>query len=514
MPVTLPAATGIIRSGSGSGERIAGAILAFFLGGLAVLALPPFSMPWVLPVSFGGLFHLTAGRRRTRAFLAGWAFGAGFFLFGLSWIAESFSVDAERFGWMAVPAVTGLAAGLALFPAVAMAAFASTRTNRISGALVFAACWSGSEWLRGTVLTGFPWNLVGYAWADFDVPRQVAAWIGSYGLGVITVLLSTLPVVIVSQAGRRGPATFLLVTLTAGVWTIGTVRLADRLPPTDVTVRIVQGNIPQKQKWDPAYSDHAIETYLDLSGQPGGYDLLLWPETAYPGYLDEDVRMRERIADVLPDGAFLLTGAPTRERRDGGAIYRNSILAIDGAGGIVDGYAKHHLVPFGEYVPLQGILPLERLTAGIGDFTPGDGPATFALPDLPRVGLAICYEIIFPGRIVDSTDRPTWIFNATNDAWFGTSIGPSQHLAAARMRAVEEGLPLIRAANTGISAVIDGHGRISSHLELGERGTLDARLPAALPATPFARFGQAWYVVLLLVFLTGGTGPGLVRRRF
>lgn len=488
--------------------------MALLLGSLAVLALPPFSIPLILPVVFGGLFHLTTGQGRARAFLTGWMFGLGFFLFGLSWIAESFSVDAARFGWLALPAVAGLAAGLALFPAAATAAFAASRTTGISGALIFAACWSGSEWLRGTVLTGFPWNLVAYAWADFDVPRQTAVWVGSYGLSLLTVLLSTLPVVIALPGStRRGAAILLWATLAAGTWAIGAVRIAEGVPSTEVTVRIVQGNIPQRLKWDPAYQARAIATYLELSARPGRFDLLLWPETAFPGYLDEDDGMLERLSDILPDEAVLLTGAQTRDVSAGGTVYRNSILAIDGAGNVIDRYAKHHLVPFGEYVPLGGLLPIEKLTAGIGAFTPGPGPETFTPPGLPAVGLSICYEAIFPGRIVDAAERPAWIFNATNDAWFGASIGPEQHLASARMRAVEEGLPLVRAANTGISAVIDGYGRIGSRLDLDETGVIDARLPEALPPTPFSRYGQLTYAILFLLCIAGPIGGKLAGRR-
>lgn len=480
---------------------------AFGLGALAVLALPPFSMPVLLPVAFGALYLLTVGESRMRAGLAGWAFGVGFFLFGLSWIAESFFVDAERFGWMAVPAVAGLAAGLALFPAAAMAAFAWSRTKGVSGALIFAVCWSVSEWLRGTVLTGFPWNLIAYAWADYDVPRQTAAWVGSYGLGLLTVLLSVLPVTLLMRNRRQNAfAAFVFMSVVASAGSIGTVRLMATTPPTDTTVRIVQVNIPQTEKWDPAFRERNISRYLDLSAQSGSFDVLLWPESAFPGYLDENPEMLGRIAERLPEGRVLLTGAQTRESDGTGTRYRNSILAVDQTGQIVTRYAKHHLVPFGEYVPLWSFLPIQRLTAGLGDFTPGTGPQTVELPGLSPVGLSICYEAIFPGRVVDAASRPDWIFNATNDAWFGASLGPRQHLASARMRAVEEGLPLVRAANTGISAVIDGYGRIVARLGLDETGVLDARLPVALPATPFAKYGQMMFLLVLAACIAGAIG--------
>ena len=285
---------------------------AFGLGALAVLALPPFSMPVLLPVAFGALYLLTVGESRMRAGLAGWAFGVGYFLFGLSWIAESFFVDPERLAWMAVPAVAGLAAGLALFPAVAMAAFAWSRTKGVSGALIFAVCWSVSEWLRGTMLTGFPWNLIAYTWADYDIPRQMAAWVGSYGLGLLTVLLSVLPVTLLMRNRRQNAfAAFVFMSVVGGAGTLGTVRLMATTPPTDTTVRTVQGNILQTEKWDPAFRDRNISRYLDLSAQSGRFNVLLWPESAFPGYLDENPGMLDQIADRLPEGSVLLTGAQT-----------------------------------------------------------------------------------------------------------------------------------------------------------------------------------------------------------
>lgn len=496
------------------GARSAVALpLALALGALSVLAQPPFSVPIVLPVSFGGLFLLSVRRRPIGAALVGWFFGVGFFLFGLSWIAESFLVDAERFGWMAGPAVVGLAGGLAAFPALATGLFAASRATGLAAAFAFAASWSMSEWLRGTILTGFPWNLVAYSWAEHDVPRQAAAWLGSYGLGLVTVLLAILPVAAI-EAPRAGRAlaALLAAAVVGGVWLGGTARLSECGQAIGTTVRIVQPNVAQVRKWDPAFRDRIVARLLELSARPGGFDVLLWPESAFPGFLEEEPSARARIAAAMPPGAVLLAGAQTRETSEDRWILRNEILAIDDDGRIVARYAKHHVVPFGEYVPWRGALPIERLTEGLGDFTPGPGPRTIALPGLPPVGPSICYEGIFPGRVADRGDRPEWLFNATNDGWFGASLGPRQHLNAARMRAVEEGLPLVRAANTGVSAVIDAEGRILRRLDLGRTGIVDAELPPARPPTPFVRHGGTIYWSFVAAFLAASVGIEARRR--
>lgn len=479
--------------------------LACLAGGLTVLSHPPFSWLIAVPVAYSGLFLLLRHVSATRAYLVGWAFGVGQFGVGISWISESFYVDAERFGAMAIPAVAGLSAGLAIFPAMSAALFATIAQRRQLDGLVaslwLATCWVAGEWLRGHVLTGFPWNLAGYALVDHAALRQPAAWVGSYGLSFLLVLLGTMPGAAYTAAPRQRmaiPAIF--TTILVGLWGVGTLRLSTVTPTPGVELRIVQGNIPQREKWAPGNQSPTLERYLELSSRPGDVDLLLWPETAFPGFLDEDARARARIASALPEGTRLLTGVPDRVQSDGLTRYFNTVQAYDDRGEILTGYAKHHLVPFGEYVPLRGWLPIERLTEGLGDFTPGPGPRNLAIPGAPLVAVAICYEIIFPGHVVDDRFRPDWIFNATNDAWFGASIGPEQHLASARMRAVEEGLPVVRAANTGISAVIDADGGLVARLATGETGTIDAGLPGARAPTPYARFGDWTFFVLMVAF--------------
>jgi len=479
-------------------------IVAFAVGGLAVLTLPPFSIILLGPIAYSAILLLLQNLSASRAALVGWAFGLGQFGFGLSWIVESFYVDAERFGALAIPAVAGLSAGLAIFSAAAAALYSGIARRSAGGGvtacLLFATCWTAAEWLRGHVLTGFPWNLTGYALVEFATLRQLAAWIGSYGLTFLTVFVATLPAAVLLAEGRqRWSISLFGFAIIAAALTAGALRLHIEAPkPPGIELRIVQGNVPQKEKWAPENRETTLRHYLDLSTRPGPVDILLWPETAFPGFLDEEAEARARIAAAIPEDGVLLTGVPDRVSTNEGTSYFNTVQAYDHTGELLSGYAKHHLVPFGEFVPFRGWLPIERLTEGLGDFTPGPGPRTLALSGVPLVAVAICYEIIFPGQVVDDLFRPDWIFNATNDAWFGTSIGPEQHLASARMRAVEEGLPVVRAANTGISAIIDANGGLVARLGTGETGVINAPLPSARPPPLYARFGD-WTLLALIL---------------
>ena len=493
-------------------------VAAIAAGGLTVLTFPPFSILLFVPVAYATLFALLRHLAVARAALVGWAFGLGQFGFGLSWIAESFYVDAERFGAIAIPAVAGLSAGLAIFPAAAAALFTGVaRRHAIEGVmacLLFATCWTAAEWLRGHALTGFPWNLAGYALVDYAALRQPAAWIGSYGLSFLVILVGTLAAPApFAETRARWSILLLGVGIVIATWAAGIARLQLEPPsPPGLDLRIVQGNVPQQEKWAPENREATLSRYIDLSTRPGRVDILLWPETAFPGFLDEDPEARSRIAAAIPDEGLLLTGVPDRVSTDEGTRFFNTVQVYDQTGRSLTGYAKHHLVPFGEYVPLKGWLPIDRMTEGLGDFTAGPGPRTLALPKLPLVAVAICYEIIFPGHVVDDLFRPDWIFNATNDAWFGTSIGPEQHLASARMRAVEEGLPIVRAANTGISAIIDANGDLVARLGTGETGVIDAALPFTYPPTLYARFGDLTLLALIFVTWAVGLAAGLVGK--
>jgi apolipoprotein N-acyltransferase len=502
--------------------------LAFVLGAGAAAALPPFDLTPLLAVVFTSLLWLDDGSANPWAsFRLGWVFGFGFFLAGLYWIAAALFVDIDRFWWLVPFAAAGLPAGFALYIGLVLLATRFVRdylhlpaSARI---FVFAIAWSAGEWVRGHALTGLPWNLIGYAWSGgFPgalLVLQSVAWVGIYGLSFVTILAASLPAALgepsmtpMSAARRWTPAILagllILVPAVAGAIRLGTM-------PTLLTgtwLRLVQPSIPQSLKWLPAAAQADFRRLLALSAAPADHPLVavLWPEAAAPFLLGRDAAARQAIATIVPRGGYLITGA-LRANPPPGPIEEvwNSIEALDDRGAVVAHYDKAHLVPFGEYVPLRPWLPFKKITAGTMDLSAGAGPQTIALPGLPPFAALICYEAIFPGAIVDKSDRPAWMLNVTNDAWYGRSSGPYQHFAIARTRAVEEGLPLVRVANNGISAVIDAAGRVLARTRLDAVGNVDAALPGPAAPTPYARAGD-WMLLTLLLL---GAAPVAMRLR-
>jgi apolipoprotein N-acyltransferase len=479
-------------------------VTAFGLGGLGALAFAPIHALPVLLLALPGLLLLVETRTPWRAAAIGWGWGLGHHVVGLYWISHALLTEAERFAWLVPIAVPAIAAVLAVFIAipVGLATWLAAGWPRILG---FAALWTLGELARGIVLTGFPWNLAGSAWAFGSLPIQGAAWVGTHGLSLATIVLALLPLVWSRRVAAAGGVTL------AAFLALGLARLwPEEAPPEPVALRIVQGNIAQGHKWRDDLRAAHFRHYLGLTsavpppspeaGPEAGWGqvLVIWPETASPYLLASDEVAREFAARALPRGAVLLAGTPRLERQPEGTTppvrIWNSLVGLDDTGSTVAVYDKHHLVPFGEYVPLRGVLPIETIVPGNLDFSRGPGPRTVTLDGpagarVPAFSPLICYEVIFPGNVTAGGDRPGWMLNLTNDAWFGISSGPYQHLAAARLRAVEEGLPLVRAANTGISAVFDARGRTVGAIGLGQTGVLAAPLPAARAATPFSRGG-------------------------
>lgn len=474
--------------------------LAFLLGAVATLALPPVYLFPLLFLVFPSLVWMLSGASSKRAaFAIGWWFGFGFFVFGLYWIGNALLVFSAKFAWLLPFASAGLPAFLAFFCATATLAAWFARGN-LNRAVVLALAWVAGEWLRGHVLTGFPWNLLGYAWTGSDGMAQFAALVGIYGVSLAVVLSACLPAAI-ANAPKPWRIALMTVAMPLLVWAGGSVRLSlaeETAYVERVGLRIVQSNIPQREKWVRGFQERNLRLFLDLSRKerPDWITHVIWPETAATFFMEAQPNLRRALAAAVPSEGLLVTGAP--RRIDNSAQIANALLALDGEGRIVAHYDKFHLVPFGEYVPLADFLPIDKITHGKRGFTPGSGVRTVSVDGLPAFSPLICYEIIFPGRVADRSRRPYWLLNLTNDAWYGVSAGPHQHLAQARVRAVEEGLPLVRAAYTGISAIIDPYGRVLQQRGLNEAGFIDTRLPEAIAATLYANWGDLPFGMLLL----------------
>jgi apolipoprotein N-acyltransferase len=511
------------------------ALLAAFAGAISVLAFAPLHVWPVLFLSFGLLVwlldgchagHARLGTRLRCATLIGFWFGFGYFLTGLYWTAEAFLVEPWRHGWLIPFAMTGLAGGMALFYAAAAALAAILWRPGAARVFAVAIAFGLAEFARGHVLTGLPWNLVGYGLAATLPMMQAASIFGVYALSLLALLLFASPFAIWAPqgSGLARPISTALVTLffslalaAGAMW--GEARLASAgAATTGARLRIVQANVDQANKWRPENSAEIFNTYLDLTksgtGAQGldGITLVVWPETAVPFLLADSSTALNEIGDVLPEGTSLLVGSArvVAERDADGRLATervyNSLIVVSDKGEILGSYDKVHLVPFGEYLPFQDFmesLGFLQLTGIRGGFSAGTGSRLLSIPGAPPARPLICYEIIFPDEVADNSQRPGWFLNVTNDAWFGTSAGPYQHFHQAQLRAVEQGLPVVRAANTGISAIIDPYGRVLGELGLKQEGVVDGLLPEALPITKFVMWGRWIELAVLSLALVG-----------
>ncbi len=462
------------------------------LAGLALaLGQAPIDFPWLAIIALPLLLWLlraTAGWKG--GFAMGWGAGLGYFGLTLTWIVEPFLVDVERYGWMAPFALILMAGGMALFWGLGFAL-----AWRWRSALVFAGFWTMAELLRSYIFTGFPWALMAYNWVETPL-IQATSVIGVHGLGFLIVLSGGL---LLSRRGVVG-AVVIMATLTGfGLW-----RLQDEVALSEKTVRLIQPNAIQTQKWDPDYIPIFYQRQLELSAAPGNPDIVIWPEVAIAYLPDELPLVRAQISGAA--AAPVILGA---RRRTVDGVF-NSLFVLGQDTNIEAVYDKYRLVPFGEYMPLQALAKqwgLQGLAEAMGgSLAFGSGQDILSGEGVPPFLPLICYEAIFPQAVAGP--RPEWLVQITNDAWFGEVSGPYQHLAQARVRAIEQGLPLARAANTGISAMIDPYGRITASLPLGEAGLVDAALPKPLEPTLLARTGQ-WPVIglILALLLLGAMRP-------
>ncbi len=479
------------------------AAASFVAGALAALAMPP--LYW-LPLAVLGivvfvwLWETAAGPRS--ALLRGWAWGIGHFSVGSYWILEAFSVPPAQYELLGPPIVAGLSVLLGFFPglAAATARWAADRWPALAGRyrrlILLAVAWTIAEWLRGHLFTGYPWNPLGHVWAFATPLLQGAALVGVYGLGTVTFLVLAAP----TAGWRASVAALVAIGLAGAAGEAAMVPIAGGGP----LVRVVQPNTAQSEKWRPEARARHLAKLVEMSRRDG-FDRLaavIWPETAPPFIIEPGSPALMTMATAAPPGGYLLTGAArgTGQRQDG---VWNSLLVIDRAGAILAHYDKVHLVPLGEYIPFHRQLAPVSGFIGRGSFEEGLSRMTLAMPGLPSFSPVICYEVIFPAAVTGPGARPAWLLNVTNDAWFGLSSGPYQHLASARLRAIEEGLPMIRAANTGVSAVIDAYGQVLAALDMQKEGVIDHAIPPARPATPYGRWGD-WLLLLFLAALATG----------
>jgi apolipoprotein N-acyltransferase len=509
------------------------ALVAFGAGAVSALAMAPFDAWPVLFFTFPILVWLVDGAAAGRlgglpsAAIAGWWFGFGYFLAGLYWVGYAFLVDAKTFGWLMPLAVVALPAGMACYTAFGLGLARMLWTRGPTRLIALAIALTAEEWLRGHLFSGFPWNVYGYALTGPLVLAQSAALVGIWGLTFIAVAVFASPAVLVDErTDTRRPwlPLALAVVLLAALAGYGAMRLS-RTPTLfveGVRLRIMQPNLQQDQKFNYGAKQKVMSQYLELSDrstgpQSGGVrDVthLIWPESAFPFLLTREPDALAQIAALLPEGTVLITGAVRApEAPPGQKIERayNSIYVIDHDGSILSVYDKIHLVPFGEYLPFQNFLEklgLMQLTKLPGGFIAGERRRAMEVPRAPRMLPYICYEIIFPGEAMPDGARPGWLVNLTNDGWFGISSGPYQHLQQARVRTIEQGLPLVRVANTGISAVIDPLGRVIKSLPLGTEGIMDASLPQRIDAPLYARTGDSGVVLVI-----GAALIMIIRRR-
>lgn len=449
--------------------------------------------------------------KRVRAFFIGWWFGLGHFGASIYWVHNSLLTDPERYAWLVPFAILLIPSILAIYIGSVTFAYSflpgTLRLTKLSG---FAALWVIGEYIRTwTPFGGFPWNLAGYGWAISENVLQLASITGIYGLSFLLIVMCSYPAITVQHKSLNSGFWTLIMVITV-VWTHGIWHLSGETEKSGPMLRIVQANIPVQKIQNPEEWFSIIQDHIEMSRQkplPQNMQLIIWPESANSFLLEREPPLRAMLADIVPEGGMLLTGSMRGEGNNKNWQVWNTIHGINDEAEIVATYDKATLVPFGEYVPLRWMFFFMDAMTMPGDFTRGPGAQTFAVNGIPPFSPLICYEAIFPQRVVEKKSRPAWLLNVTNDAWFGDSNGPYQHFEMARVRAIEQGLPLVRAANTGISAVFDAYGRVVKQTRLNEKTVLDVPLPPSLPPTFYSRFGDWPMLGLILLCLAGSILP-------
>ncbi len=524
-------------------------LIAAVTGGLSMLSMPPFFLWAILFLTFPVLVLLLDGIARQKngrlkiAALIGWCFGFGYFFVGFYWVYHAFLVEGDVYGWLIPIVVPLLPAVLAVFFALVCVLAVYFWCRGVARLLVLALSFAVLEWLRGHIFTGFPWHSLGYSLTASPALMQSASVFGLYGLSILAVLIFSAPVLLFKKGGlavssfktlynqQDGQAFLAIMGLFVLLFAWGGLRLwLGEAGNTKVEIAIVQPNIVQKDKWDRAKRAQIVKKYFALTQEAVSESkidsadskikkLVIWPESAMPFLILRREKILRKLADILPKNHILLAGNVRFEKGQGGKALRgktggkfyNSLLMFDDKAEVLALFDKKHLIPFGEYMPFKpffNLIGLKQLANSHGAFEVGSKSRYIKEAGIPAFAPLLCYEVIFPDEVIEGK-RPAWLLNVTNDAWYGLSDGPYQHLHYSKVRAVEQGLPLIRAANTGISAIINPYGQIVTQLGLGEMGIVRGKLPRPVNPTPYARYGDWLFLILLIL---GGLGSFMARR--
>ena len=472
----------------------------FILGSITSLAFAPYYLIFIPFITLAVLLKkINTNASRKEIFLSVFMFGFGLGSFSTSWITNALMIDGGQFGHLIPLTFIGMGIFFGLFYAIpaVLSTFYPIGIRRL---MAYAALFTIFEWIRSWFLTGFPWNLLGSVWENTLPILQSASVVGVYGLSFLTIFICG-SFAFLRQ--KKIPALALLIFVCLYIAGTGRLYTATNSTIWGIKLRLVQPNISQTLKWNPNEAENSFSKIMRLSRQNNeGITHVIWPESAVPFIVNQADDERPRLMQAVRQGGTLILGGLRADEEK--KTYANSLFVLDDFANIQTFYDKSHLVPFGEYIPLRSIIPFDKIVPLPFDFTEGEDNQTLYVQKTPPFSPLVCYEVIFSGCVARKDKRPDWMINVTNDGWYGISAGPYQHLGMSKMRAVEEGLPLARSANTGISAVFDGYGRTVGQTQLGTEEVLDTALPVPLPQTLYSRFG-IWipicFSLLLLLFL-------------
>lgn len=486
---------------------------AFILGSFATTALPPFFVLPLLIISFSGLYLLVVkSQNKKQAFFTGWFFGFGHFTTGIYWICYALLTDPEKFAWMIPFAISGLPAVLAIYIGLVSLIVFVIPANGIRRIFVFTSVWVITEILRGILFSGFPWNLIGYSLNFSNYLIQINSVTGIFGASLLVTIFATMPALLIEKNGvnkKNIIAVVISLLIIPALFVFGYLRTSNETNEAGkkITIAVVQANISQNLKWEPTlriknFMEHVLHTEEIQKKYGAAPKLIVWPESGVSYFLDQERNLQNMIRNAINYNDILITGSIREEENETHYDIWNSIFVMNKARGVIDYYDKFKLVPFGEFVPLRNVLWfVDKITHGAVDFSKGPGPKTISLENGIKISPSVCYEAIFSGKIIDEKNRPDLMVNVTNDAWFGISSGPHQHFEMARIRAVEEGIPLVRSANTGVSGVIDEYGRVLASTELGTKANLVFDLNLKTTNTVFSVYGILPVIITALIIL-------------